>query len=128
MKFYKYLKFGWTHSVVPSLPSITYTLPIAVKKHAKTDSKLFFFLSSITGLLRFDPNILSQVVAFTNFSFGLAATPVRKLLNWFAITLAFVFILSIQLSLQFSYNTAFNTAFKFFFLKMSFVIFILCDR
>ena len=36
----KYL--GWTQSLVPSLLSRTQTLPIAVKKHAKADIKLFF--------------------------------------------------------------------------------------
>ena len=45
------------HSVVPSLPSVTYALWIAVKKH-----ELFFFLSSFTGLLHFGPNIMSEIV------------------------------------------------------------------
>ena len=42
LKTQKNLKFGWTHSQVPILPSRTQTLPVAVKKHAKTHTKLFF--------------------------------------------------------------------------------------
>ena len=41
-KYQENLKFGWTNSLVPNLPSRTSTLPIAVKKHVKTDIKLFF--------------------------------------------------------------------------------------
>ena len=35
-------KFGWRHSLVPSLLSRCLTLEIAVKKHAKLHIKLFF--------------------------------------------------------------------------------------
>ena len=52
----KFSKFGWRHSLVPSLPSRTQTLPIAVKKYAKTDTKLFF---SCPELL--DYSILFQI-------------------------------------------------------------------
>ena len=55
-KYQENLKFGWTYSLVPRLPSRTETLPIAVKKHAKTDTKLFF---SCPVLL--DCSILSQI-------------------------------------------------------------------
>ena len=41
-KYQKNFKLGWTHSIVPSLPSRNQTLVIAVKKHAKIDTKLFF--------------------------------------------------------------------------------------
>ena len=37
------LRFVWRHSLMPSPASRTQTLPIAVKEHAKTDTKLFFF-------------------------------------------------------------------------------------
>ena len=36
------MKFGWTPSLVPSLPSITQTLRIAVKKQAKTEPNFSF--------------------------------------------------------------------------------------
>ena len=45
LKTQKNMKFGWTPSLVPSLPSITQTLRIAVKKHSKAETKLFFFCS-----------------------------------------------------------------------------------
>ena len=55
-KYQKNLKFEWSHSLVPSLLSRTSALPIAVKKHAKTDTKLF---SSCPVLL--DYSILFQI-------------------------------------------------------------------
>ena len=41
-KYQKNIKFGWTHGLVVRLPSRTQTLRITVKKHTKTDTKLFF--------------------------------------------------------------------------------------
>ena len=61
-KFQKNREFGWTHSVVPSLHSRTQTLQMAFEKYAKVDTKLFFFLSSLTGLVHFMPNILFGIV------------------------------------------------------------------
>ena len=37
-------KYGWTYSLVPCLPSESYTL-VAVKKHAKIDTNLLFSIS-----------------------------------------------------------------------------------
>ena len=59
----KNLKFGWTHSLVPSLPSRNQTLAIAVKKHAKRDTKLFS-LSSFTTILHFVSNTFFRIVFF----------------------------------------------------------------
>ena len=55
-KYQKNIKFRWTYSPVPSLLSRTQILQIAVKKHAKTDTKLFF---SCSVLLRY--SILFQI-------------------------------------------------------------------
>ena len=54
-KYQKNLKFVWRHSLVPSLPSRTQTLPIAVKKTRKNRYKTFVCLSRFAGLLHFVP-------------------------------------------------------------------------
>ena len=41
-KYQNNVKFGWRHSLGLRLPSRTQTLPIAFKKHAKANTKLFF--------------------------------------------------------------------------------------
>ena len=58
----KNLEFGWTHTLEPSLPSRASTLQIALKKHAKTDTKLLY-----SCLVLLDYSILFQIF-FLGFS------------------------------------------------------------
>ena len=61
-KYQKSLHFGWTHSLVPSFTSRNQSLLIAVKKHAKTYTKLFFFC----------PVLLDYSILFQIFCPGLS--------------------------------------------------------
>ena len=49
-RYQKSVKHGWIHSLMPSLPSRNQTLPIAVKKHTKMDTKLFFYCPVLPDL------------------------------------------------------------------------------
>ena len=57
----KTLKFGWAHSVVPSLPSRNQTLAIAAENHANIERKLFFSC----------PVFLEYSILFQTFCLGL---------------------------------------------------------
>ena len=60
-KYQKNIKYGWAHSIVPSLPSKTKALLIVVKKHDKTHTKLFLSY----------PVLLDCYILFQIFCLGL---------------------------------------------------------